>query len=57
MASGLELYRDLARFAAAYLTHMHDEETHAVGFQVTEDNGYVAPWTDWEDSPVVTFHL
>ena len=30
---------------------------HAVGFQVTEDNGYVAPWADWEDSPVVTFHL
>jgi hypothetical protein len=30
---------------------------HAVGFQVTEDNGYVAPWTDWENSPVVQFHL
>jgi len=25
MASGLELYRYLARFVAAYLTHMHDE--------------------------------
>jgi hypothetical protein len=31
MASGLELYRDLARFVAAYLTHMHDEETQAMG--------------------------
>ena len=30
---------------------------HAVGFQVTEDNGYVAPWTDWDDSPVVQVHL
>jgi hypothetical protein len=30
-ASGLDLYRDLARFAAAYLTHMHDEETHVMG--------------------------
>ena len=36
----------------------HNEEMyHAVGFQVTEDNGYVAPWTDWEDSAVVQFHL
>jgi hypothetical protein len=26
-AAGLGLYRDLARFVAAYLTHMHDEET------------------------------
>ena len=34
-----------------------EEMYHAVGFQVTEDNGYVAPWTSWEDSPVVTFHL
>jgi hypothetical protein len=31
MASGLELYRDLARFVAAYLTHMHDEETRVMG--------------------------
>ena len=35
----------------------YEEMYHAVGFQVTEDNGYVAPWTNWEDSPVVTFHL
>jgi hypothetical protein len=35
----------------------NEEMYHAVGFQVTEDNGYVAPWTSWEDSPVVTFHL
>ena len=34
-----------------------EEMYHAVGFQVTEDNGYVAPWTDWENSPVVQFHL
>jgi len=31
MAPGLELYRDLARFVAAYLTHMHDEETRVMG--------------------------
>ena len=31
MASGLELYRDLARFVATYLTHMHDEETRVMG--------------------------
>ena len=30
-ALGLELYRDLARFVAAYLTHMHDEETRVMG--------------------------
>jgi hypothetical protein len=35
----------------------NEEMYHAVGFQVTEDNGYVAPWTDWENSPMVTFHL
>ena len=37
----------------------HNEEMyHAIGFQVTEDNGYVAPWTSWwENSPVATFHL
>jgi len=28
-----------------------------VGFQVTEDNGYVSQWTNWEDSAIVTFHL
>jgi Hemerythrin HHE cation binding domain len=31
VAPGLELYRDLARFVAAYLTHMHDEETRVMG--------------------------
>jgi hypothetical protein len=35
----------------------NEEMYHAVGFQVTEDNGFVAAWTSWEDSPVVTFHL
>ena len=35
----------------------NEEMYHAVGFQVTEDNGYVAPWTNWEDSAIVTFHL
>jgi hypothetical protein len=37
----------------------HNEEMyHAIGFQVTEDSGYVAPWTSWwENSPVATFHL
>ena len=35
----------------------YEEMYHAVGFQVTEDNGYVSPWTDWEDSAVVQFHL
>jgi hypothetical protein len=34
-----------------------EEMYHAVGFQVTEDNGYVWPWTDWDDSTVVQFHL
>ena len=34
-----------------------EEMYHAVGFQVTEDNGYVSTWTDWDDSPVVQFHL
>jgi hypothetical protein len=28
-----------------------------VGFQVTEDNGYVSSWTDWDDSAMVQFHL
>jgi hypothetical protein len=32
-----------------------EEMYHAVGFQVTEDNGYVSPWTDWDDSAVVQF--
>ena len=35
----------------------NEEMYHSVGFQVTEDNGYVWPWTNWDDSPVVTFHL
>jgi hypothetical protein len=30
-APGLDLYRDLARFVAAYLMHMHDEETRVMG--------------------------
>ena len=30
VAAGLGLYRDLARFVAAYLTHMHDEETRVM---------------------------
>ena len=34
-----------------------EEMYHAVGFQVTEDNGYVSPWTNWDDSPVVQFKL
>ena len=34
-----------------------EEMYHAVGFQVTENNGYVWPWTDWDDSPVVQFRL
>jgi hypothetical protein len=32
-----------------------EEMYHAVGFQVTEDNGYVSPWTDWNDSAMVQF--
>jgi len=35
----------------------NEEMYHSVGFQVTEDNGYVSPWTNWEDSAVVQFHL
>ena len=35
----------------------YEEMYHAVGFQVTEDNGYVAPWTNWENSPMVQFRL
>ena len=34
-----------------------EEMYHSVGFQVTEDNGYVSQWTNWEDSAIVTFHL
>ena len=34
-----------------------EEMYHAVGFQVTPDNGPAAPWTDWDDSPMVQFHL
>ena len=29
-ASGLDLYRDLARFVAGYLPHLHDEETRVM---------------------------
>ena len=35
----------------------NEEMYHSVGFQVTEDNGYVAPWTNWENSPMVQFRL
>lgn len=35
----------------------YEEMYHSVGFQVTEDNGYVSPWTDWDDSAIVSFHL
>jgi hypothetical protein len=34
-----------------------EEMYHSVGFQVTEDNGYVSPWTNWDDSAMVQFHL
>ena len=34
-----------------------EEMYHSVGFQVTEDNGYVWPWTNWDDSAVVQFRL
>jgi len=35
----------------------NEEMYHAVGFQVTSDNGVVSAWTSWENSPVVSFHL
>jgi hypothetical protein len=35
----------------------YEEMYHAVGFQVTEDNGYVSAWTNWDDSAIVSFHL
>ena len=35
----------------------YEEMYHAVGCQVTEDNGYVSPWTNWDDSAMVQFHL
>src|SRR4029079_11047569 len=35
----------------------NEEMYHSVGFQVTEDNGYVSQWTNWEDNTIVTFHL
>jgi len=35
----------------------NEEMYHSVGFQVTPDNGPAAPWTNWDDSPVVQFHL
>ena len=34
-----------------------EEMYHAVGFQVTPDNAPAAPWTNWDDSPMVQFHL
>jgi hypothetical protein len=34
-----------------------EEMYHSVGFQVTEDNGYVSPWTNWDDSAMVQFRL
>ena len=35
----------------------NEEMYHAVGFQVTSDNGVVSAWTSWENSPVVSFYL
>ena len=35
----------------------NEEMYHAVGFQVTSDNGVVSAWTSWENSPVASFHL
>ena len=35
----------------------NEEMYHSVGFQVTEDNGYVSAWTNWDDSPMVQFKL
>ena len=35
----------------------NEEMYHATGFQVTSDNGVVSKWTNWQNSPVVTFHL
>ena len=34
-----------------------EEMYHSVGFQVTPDNAPAAPWTNWDDSAVVQFHL
>jgi hypothetical protein len=34
-----------------------EEMYHSVGFQVTPDNGPAAPWTNWDDSPMVQFRL
>jgi len=34
-----------------------EEMYHAVGFQVTSDNGVASAWTSWENSPVVSFRL
>jgi hypothetical protein len=34
-----------------------EEMYHSVGFQVTPDNAPAAPWTNWDDSPMVQFHL
>jgi hypothetical protein len=35
----------------------HEEMYHSVGFQLTPDNAPAAPWTNWEDSAIVKFHL
>jgi hypothetical protein len=34
-----------------------EEMYHSVGFQVTPDNASAAPWTNWDDSPMVQFRL
>jgi hypothetical protein len=34
-----------------------EEMYHSVGFQVTPDNAPAAPWTNWDDSPMVQFRL
>ena len=42
-----------SRKAALALTGLAAE----AGVRPHEDNGYVAPWANWENSPVVQFHL
>lgn len=34
-----------------------EEMLHATGFQVTPDSGPVSAWTNWDESPVASFHL
>ena len=34
-----------------------EEMYHSVSFQVTPDNAPAAPWTNWDDSPMVQFRL